>query len=620
LPVILAVATILRLYHLDFSFSNDELSALSRLRFDNFNDLIWKGVGEDFHPAFVQLMLYIWSNLFGISEWITRMPFVIFGVCSVYLVYKLGLELFDENTALLSAAATSSLSFFILYSQLARPYSPGLFFTLLAAYGWVKIIKGPPSHASLLTAGVATALAMYTHYFSFMTVGIIWLSVLPMLNQFNRKDFFKATFLAGLLFLPHIKITLLQLSYGGVGTWLGAPENDFWIDFMSYIFNSSNVLLIIYLLLVFGIATYNRKNLVLNQWQLFCAIVFLTPMIIGYYYSIHVNPVLQYSTLLFCTPFLFVLIFSFVSRLQGLWLTSLLISAILLINTYSTVFDKKFFEVEHFGVFKELTEKIVEWDMKYGPENVSYAANVNGDYYLEYYFDQQNHAPNFVTYNTQSDSSLAHLQYIIQQSTTPYFAFCWSTVGTSAETFEVIRSRYPTMISSINHFNSGAYLFGRGLDERKPVFSSGNLLTSKASWLNTDSSMVFDSSTENFQYLLAPNDEFVLTFEALAKEIGAKSNDLLVVQASISTNPQTKVELVLDIEQKNGTRVWHGKKLFNSDLKTENKTNEIILARNLPANLAFDDKLKIYLWKTSRDTVFIDNYEIQVFSAHRLSQ
>lgn len=34
---------VLRLLHLDFSYSNDELSALSRVRFSSFSDLVSKG-------------------------------------------------------------------------------------------------------------------------------------------------------------------------------------------------------------------------------------------------------------------------------------------------------------------------------------------------------------------------------------------------------------------------------------------------------------------------------------------------------------------------------------------------------------------------------------------------
>ncbi|MFM7902465.1 MAG: hypothetical protein ACKPAD_10825, partial [Bacteroidota bacterium] len=52
LRLILLLALALRVYGLTaFSLSNDELSALTRLQFNSFTQLIQDGVYPDFHPA-----------------------------------------------------------------------------------------------------------------------------------------------------------------------------------------------------------------------------------------------------------------------------------------------------------------------------------------------------------------------------------------------------------------------------------------------------------------------------------------------------------------------------------------------------------------------------------------
>lgn len=52
LAIILFIGAALRIYNFwDFSLSNDELSALARLNFDSFSDLIMNGVRIDGHPA-----------------------------------------------------------------------------------------------------------------------------------------------------------------------------------------------------------------------------------------------------------------------------------------------------------------------------------------------------------------------------------------------------------------------------------------------------------------------------------------------------------------------------------------------------------------------------------------
>jgi hypothetical protein len=70
----------------DFSFTNDELSAVGRLRFDTFSELIEKGINVDGHPAGVQVFLWLWIKVFGISEISLRAPFILIGIASIPLM------------------------------------------------------------------------------------------------------------------------------------------------------------------------------------------------------------------------------------------------------------------------------------------------------------------------------------------------------------------------------------------------------------------------------------------------------------------------------------------------------------------------------------------------------
>ena len=63
---ILLCAAILRFYQFETApFTHDELSALLRTNFSNFQELIAKGVAIDGHPAFIQVFLYYWTKLVG---------------------------------------------------------------------------------------------------------------------------------------------------------------------------------------------------------------------------------------------------------------------------------------------------------------------------------------------------------------------------------------------------------------------------------------------------------------------------------------------------------------------------------------------------------------------------
>ncbi|MFN5324650.1 MAG: glycosyltransferase family 39 protein [Bacteroidota bacterium] len=141
LRLLLFLALAMRLYGLSaFSLSNDELSALSRLQFDSLIDVLKFGVYPDYHPAGVQLFLFYWTGLFGFDEWVVRLPFAWMGVVSVYLVFRIGKSWFGEATGLLAAGSMAVLEFTLLYSQIARPYSPGLMFALLTVFYWSRFL------------------------------------------------------------------------------------------------------------------------------------------------------------------------------------------------------------------------------------------------------------------------------------------------------------------------------------------------------------------------------------------------------------------------------------------------------------------------------------------------
>ena len=97
LVLILVVAAGLRFFnYAEIPFTHDEFSALSRLHYTDFSTLISEGVMPDGHPAGIQVFLYYWVRLFGPEEWIVKLPFTIFGLLSVWLVYKIASRWFNQ--------------------------------------------------------------------------------------------------------------------------------------------------------------------------------------------------------------------------------------------------------------------------------------------------------------------------------------------------------------------------------------------------------------------------------------------------------------------------------------------------------------------------------------------
>lgn len=125
------------------SYSNDELSAISRLRYTNFSDLIEFGVKQgDMHPAGIQVFMKAWASVAGTSEIAMRFPFVLGGTFSIFLLFLIGKEWFNRNVGLVAAGLLTFLYFPILNAEFARPYSLGLLISLTVAYFYGKVLLG----------------------------------------------------------------------------------------------------------------------------------------------------------------------------------------------------------------------------------------------------------------------------------------------------------------------------------------------------------------------------------------------------------------------------------------------------------------------------------------------
>jgi uncharacterized membrane protein len=156
----------------DFDFHHDELSALLRTQFSSLDALIANGVAIDGHPAFTQLFLWVYTNVFGFEPWVVKLPFAIASLFCVLLGFSIGKQLFGESAGYVTAMLLSVLQYGIIYAQWARPYSFGLLFVMLAFWGLVSF-RTYRLHLYLVVFTVSTALAGLTHYFALVQVIII---------------------------------------------------------------------------------------------------------------------------------------------------------------------------------------------------------------------------------------------------------------------------------------------------------------------------------------------------------------------------------------------------------------------------------------------------------------
>ena len=406
LGVILLTAAVLRLWKLgQVPFMHDEFSALFRLQFDNFRDLIRYGVTEgDSHPAGVQVFLYYWTKLVGWNELWVKLPFALMGIASVYLIYVIGRQWFNRKVGLLAAAFFAVSQLTVFYSQLARPYAPGLFFVLLTTFFWNKILFGPKKPRAGVCVGfaVSACLAALAHNFSAAQAGLIFLTGLFFLPKERRKAYWLSGIGALLLYAPHLPVFYHQtFVYGSIGGWLAKPENTFLLDFLQYTMNYAPLFIFavgILIVLPFILQKPEKRRRPI-RWA--GIIWFVVIFALAFIYSLLKEPILQHSTLIFSFPFLALTVFSFHrNNSMTMTQTAVAVVAILFIGASSLITNRRHYDLMYHQGYDQIAERMKQDNDSFA--DIRFATFTTKTGFPEFYqsqtdvtrrsvFDQENH-------------------------------------------------------------------------------------------------------------------------------------------------------------------------------------------------------------------------------------
>ena len=97
--------------------------------------------GTDANPPLYYYLLYFWNKLVGITEFNVRMLSVIFGTASIWFLYLLGKNVFNDEVGLYAALMLAVSPIHILYSQEARNYSLLFMFSLISMHSYLNLRK-----------------------------------------------------------------------------------------------------------------------------------------------------------------------------------------------------------------------------------------------------------------------------------------------------------------------------------------------------------------------------------------------------------------------------------------------------------------------------------------------
>lgn len=153
------------------SFHHDEVITVMRVIPGGFVEMLHRVKSSESNPPLYYVLAWGWAKVFGSDEVGIRSLSALFGAATVPVGYLIGRQLIDRRVGLLLAALIAVNPMLIWYSQEARSYALLVFFGALSFFFFLRALDTRRGRDLALWA-LASALALWSHYFAFFAVGI----------------------------------------------------------------------------------------------------------------------------------------------------------------------------------------------------------------------------------------------------------------------------------------------------------------------------------------------------------------------------------------------------------------------------------------------------------------
>ncbi|WP_162532198.1 glycosyltransferase family 39 protein [Candidatus Scalindua japonica] len=292
LVLLLVIAALLRLRGINSDLWYDEVLTLVEFVRLPFGQLLTSYIDQNNH-VFYSLLSNISVSVFGESPGALRLPALLFGLASIWVLYNLARNLTDDREAWLATILITLSYHHVWFSQNARGYTGLLFCTLSGTCLFIKVLR-KASTVSCIIYAAFMALGIYTHLTSvFLLVSHIIIYCFILLKHTNflknvtSSDWWpvKSFILVGLftfqlysLILPQV-INSFQGRLGEGALRVEAWTNPIWglfeaVKGLSISFGTILGGVIALLLFGAGLISYARSNQIVI-WLL------LIPLLIG---------------------------------------------------------------------------------------------------------------------------------------------------------------------------------------------------------------------------------------------------------------------------------------------------------------------------------------------------
>lgn len=217
------------------------------------------------HPPFVMWMQTIAMSIFGVSEFSVRLPSLIFGIGTLFVVFLLGKEMFGKIAGFFAALTLIAAPWYLTRTISGNLDIPLTFLFTLTFYFCVKAIK---STKFLVPLAISTG-------FLFLTKSLVPFTILPLLifslwKKVKLRDLVVPIFTFLIIVVPWFAINYinnpgliqryLSIGYPGAKTDTNILQNILLTK--TYLHNGiGNIFIYGFISLILGILFYTKKYL-----------------------------------------------------------------------------------------------------------------------------------------------------------------------------------------------------------------------------------------------------------------------------------------------------------------------------------------------------------------------
>jgi len=184
--------------YLDWLFSDLQTTPLQWFGFRPW----WSYLSFHDHPPLIFLIQNFFFKIFGITTTTSRLPFALFGIGSVILIYFLTKRLYGQTTGYLAALLLSICNYHVWISRLGYLESILIFFVCLAVYYFIRALE---QERYWLYFGCSLGLAFLCKYTAFFLIPALFSYLLLQKREvFQSKKFWLGLLLCLIIFSPVI--------------------------------------------------------------------------------------------------------------------------------------------------------------------------------------------------------------------------------------------------------------------------------------------------------------------------------------------------------------------------------------------------------------------------------